>query len=99
MKVIDFKTVSPLFEMERDGEKPFTTRKIDPKDKRFRALAQWHPSFHWAIRITNPATGESFIREIVAVSFLQYLDRREDYFWKRHARFLDWQIIIMGEIL
>jgi len=29
MKILDFKTVSPLFEMERDGIKPFTIRLQD----------------------------------------------------------------------
>ena len=73
MKVIEFKTVSPLFEMERDGIKPFTIRKRD-KDKRFRALAQWIEDYKWTIRITNPATGESFDRLITNVSYLFYAD-------------------------
>jgi len=99
MKIIDFKSVSPLFEMERDGEKPFNIRKIDPKDKRFRALSQWQPSYNWGIRITNPATGESFIREIVAVSFLRYFDAREVDPRKRQATFFDWKIIVLGELV
>ena len=98
MKIIDFKSVSPLFEMERDGEKPFTTRKIYKGDKRFRALSQWQPRYRWGIRITNPATGESFIREIEAVSYLRYFDSRQDDIWKRHAVFYDWRIIVMGEM-
>lgn len=99
MKIIDFKTVSPLFEMERDGEKPFTTRKRDSKDKRFRALAQWEPAYYWGLRITNPTTGESFIREIVAVSYLRYFDSRQDEIGKCQATFYDWRIIIMGDTL
>lgn len=95
MKLIDFKSVSPLFEMERDGEKPFTTRKIDPHDKRFRALSQWNRDSQWSIRITNPATGESFVRKIKAISYLQY--------WNPSKRctlvFYDWKIIIMGEMV
>lgn len=60
MKILDFKTVSPLFEMERDGSKPFTTRMVMPKEAKHRALSQWQPGYKWGIRITNPATGESF---------------------------------------
>jgi hypothetical protein len=99
MKILDFKSVSPLFEMERDGDKPFTTRKIDQKDKRFRALSQWHLGENWGIRITNPATGESFVREIVVVSYLRYFDPRPDDYWKRQAAFYDWRIIVMGELV
>lgn len=99
MKILDWKSVSPLFEWERDGEMPFTVRKIEKGDKRQRALSQWHPNLHWAVRLTNPATGESFIREIVAVSFLRYFDLREDDFWKRHAVFFDWRIIVMGDLI
>ena len=93
MKILDFKSVSPLFEMERDGDKPFEARKIDSKDKRFRALSQWQPHFQWGIRITNPATGESFIREIVAVSYLWY---HYNFDFKVNA---DWKIIVLGEIV
>lgn len=99
MRILDFKSVSPLFEMERDGEKPFEVRKIDSNDKRFRALSQWQPHFQWGIRITNPATGESFIREIVVVSYLRYFDPRPDDLWKRQAAFYDWRIIVMGELV
>lgn len=95
MKILDFKSVSPLFEMERDGDKPFEVRKIDLKDKRFRALSQWQPSYNWGIRITNPATGESFIREIIEVSFLWYYSHSDSGF-KADA---DWKIIVMGEIV
>lgn len=98
MKILDFKSVSPLFEMERDGEKPFQVRKTDSKDKRFRALSQWQPRFQWGIRITNPATGESFIREIVAVSYPLYYDFRGSEFGQQ-AGFYDWKIIVMGEIV
>ena len=95
MRILDFKSVSPLFEMERDGDKPFTTRKIDSKDKRFSALSQWQPHFQWAIRITNPATGESFVREIAVVSYLWYYSNSDSGF----RAFVDWRIIVMGEIL
>ena len=77
MKIIDFKTVSPLFEQERDGEKPFTVRKRDPKDKRFRALSQlgWgNKGQGWLIRITNPATGESFIRRLYWWDYIRDTD-------------------------
>jgi len=71
MKVISFKTVSPLFEMERDGEKPFTTHRWDNKDSRFRALAQWRPAYKWAIKIVNPQTGESFIRRLQDYNYIR----------------------------
>ena len=98
MKILDFKTVSPRFEMERDGEKPFTVRKIEKEDKRQRALSQWQPRFAWLVRITNPATGESFLRRIVAVSYLRYFDLSQEDFYKRQAAFDDWRIIVLGEL-
>lgn len=84
-KIIDFKTVSPLFEEERDGGKNFTLRKVDYKDSRFRVLDQWKDLYDWYIRITNPANSESFIRLIRNVSYLQYVDcsrYREDESWR-----------------
>jgi hypothetical protein len=63
-KIIEFKTVSPLFEMERDGIKPFTTRLIED-DKRFRTLIiEQAFKRKLSIKITNPQTGESFTREV-----------------------------------
>lgn len=74
VKIIEFKTVSPLFEMERDGTKPFTARLKDCTQPRFRALVQWNPEclyvpgkLPWYIKITNPATGEYFYRELIDV--------------------------------
>lgn len=98
MKIIDFKTISPLFEMERDGIKPFTERLIDYHDPRFRALAQWGPDKNWAIRITNPNTGEQFVRQIKDVDYIRYIDGRKqfpDWF----TALWDWRIIIFGERL
>ena len=97
MKIIDFKTVSPLFELERDGEKPFTARLIDPQDKRFKALAQWQPESKWGLRITNSATGESFIRKLVSASLFYYLDFSETVFTRREKAFSNWRLLILGE--
>lgn len=94
MKILDFKTVSPLFEIERDGEKPFSIRKID-KGKRFRALSQWKPWHKWGMRMTNPATGESFVREIKEVSYLWYHDSLE----LGVTPIYDWRIIILGDLV
>ncbi len=67
--VLDFKSVSPFFEWERDGVRPFTERLYDAHDPRFRAISRWWPwlrnSKPIAIRITNPATGEKFMRELI----------------------------------
>ena len=92
MNILDFKTVEPLFSQERDGEKPFTVRRIDPQDKRFRALSQWKRDYQWGIRITNPATGESFVRRIMSVDYLEYWNAQ------KHCEvvFRDWKMIIMG---
>ena len=97
MKIIDFKTVSPLFELERDGGKPFTERLIDPHDQRFKALAQWQPEYEWGIRITNPTTGESFIRKLVSASYFDYLDYSETVFTRREKTFYNWRLLILGE--
>ena len=93
-KIIEFKTVSPMFEMERDGVKMFTVRLIDPKDKRFKALNQWRPEYQWAISTTNPATGEMFKRRIQAVSFLWYY--KQDVGIVANYK---WRIIILGELV
>ena len=64
MKILEFKTISPFFELCRDGQKPFDIRLRDPKDKRFRALSQLPYSNqgeelvkNWAVKFTNPVTG------------------------------------------
>ena len=98
MKILDFKTVSPLFEMERDGEKPFIVRKIEKDDKRQRALSHWWHGWDWVARITNPATGENFMRRIVAVSYLRYFDEAQEDIYKRQAAFFDWRIIVLGKL-
>lgn len=71
-KVIEFKTVSPLFEMERDGVKPFTTRLVDRKDQRFRALSQWSPFYktNWLIKIINPQTHKYFYRKLIGKQYV-----------------------------
>jgi len=74
MKILDFKTVSPLFEMERDGIKPFTTRLADWKDNRFRAIQQCCDENRIAIRITNPVDGENFTREFTGWWYVRRYD-------------------------
>jgi hypothetical protein len=67
---LEFKTVSPLFEMERDGIKPFTTRLWDNNDSRFITLATRRYKFigrrNITIKIVNPANGESFCRRFLS---------------------------------
>jgi hypothetical protein len=78
MREIEFKTVSPLFEMERDGIKPFTTRLLEIDDTRFKELYEWRQFYPQGkspklyIRITNPSTGESFTRLITNISYVEY---------------------------
>lgn len=97
-KIILFKSVSPLFEMERDGIKPFTTRKVDNKDKRFRALSQWHYSLNWGIKIINPNTGEFFIRELKSVNYLRWVDWGKPFYASTQV-FYDWKILVLGELI
>jgi len=102
MKTLDFKTVSPLYEMERDGIKPFTERLYDYTDSRFRALSQWNERCNWAIRIENPDTGESFVRLIQSVDYLRWVDwhiasEANRNFWDRMQIFEKWRIIVFGE--
>lgn len=56
-----FKSISRNFEKERDGEKSNTFRRIDKKDQRFRLLREGEVKY---IKIVNPKTKETFIREI-----------------------------------
>jgi len=87
-RIIEFKSVSPLFEMEKAGEKPFTTRKIEAGDKRFLylgALISSRQPYSY-IKITNIASGETFERRIKAVELLSkcpwwmiiYWEHKED---------------------
>jgi hypothetical protein len=69
--IVEFKTVSPLFEMERDGIKPFTTRLIDKADTRFDVLL--NPNIRTIIKIINPATGESFERKVWHISYVGFI--------------------------
>ena len=95
MKVLEFKTISPFFELCRDGEKPFDIRLIDHKDKRFKALSQWGSSekrnWRWYIRFTNPITGETFTRKLVTWEYIRNLEG-----------FLiqpEWLIMYLGELV
>uniref|UniRef100_A0A6H2A4R4 Uncharacterized protein n=1 Tax=viral metagenome TaxID=1070528 RepID=A0A6H2A4R4_9ZZZZ len=90
-KTINFKTVSPMFEMERDGKKYFTIRKIDYKDSRFRALGQWIKEWDWLIKITEPSTDETFTRHIFNVSRIHVFDARNTTC--KYRTLYDWLII------
>ncbi len=99
IKVLSFKTVSPLFEMERDGIKPFTERLYDRRDGRFRILSRWQPWLKYngrgvVIRITNPANGESFCRRLAGKRYMP----RTYPFDKEQLR-PSWMILYLGEKL
>ena len=90
-KIIEFKCQSPFFELTRDGKKPFDIRLIDPKDARFRALAQWrynHASWKriWAIRLVHPS-GEFICRELRNIDHLRT---------KVRPPFTDWLLLYLG---
>ena len=66
-RILEFKSISPFFEQEKDGSKPFIVLQWHTKDSRFRALALWDLACRrkghkpdWLIKLTNPATGEYF---------------------------------------
>ena len=90
-KILDFKTISPFFEMCRDGEKPFDIRKIDNADARFRALFQIRGKENpqWAIRFTNPATGEVYMKWLLAWNYL--MDHNQ------FCVYPSWAIMYLGE--
>lgn len=95
MKIIDFKTVSPFYELCRDGQKPFDIRLVDHKDKRFRALSQIRnqrkpiTDYKWVIKFTNPATGESFMRYLTGWEYM--IDQ------SFYCIVPDWIIMYLGE--
>lgn len=94
-KIIDFKTISPFFEQERDGIKPFTVRKFEGADPRFRSLSHMCQSKKtYVIRITNPATGERFYRWYLDRRFLRY-GFLEDIKWRGP----EWIVIYMGKLV
>ncbi len=75
MKTLDFKTVSPLYEQEKEGFKPFTVRHMDYSDPRFKYLLKilqdqaMSEDVH--IRITNPGTGEKFTRQLMGFEIIE----------------------------
>jgi hypothetical protein len=78
MKTLEFKTISPFFELCRDGKKPFDIRLQDTHDPRFRALSQVrlvYPLRNWAVKFTNPETNESFTRELFGWDYLYDHDK------------------------
>jgi len=92
-KILEFKTISPFFEMCRDGGKPFDIRKVDSKDPRFRALFQirYKKNVQWAIKFTKPATGEYFTRWLYA---WDYMVDQDGFCFEP-----DWLIMYLGEIV
>ena len=90
-KIIEFKCLSPFFELTRDGKKPFDIRLIDPKDARFRALSQWKSNNAswkrlWAIRLVHPS-GQSICRELLDVDYVRT---------KIGLPIIDWLILYLG---
>jgi hypothetical protein len=85
--VVNFKTVSPLFEMERDGIKPFTTRLLPVTDERFLHLygcLSCHPEMEHElfITITNPETRESFTRNVIDATEVPHTEDWHNIHWK-----------------
>ena len=74
--IVEFKTVSPLFEMERDGIKPFTTRKLDPMEERMFSVAAFLNGIPMRIQITNPINYEGFERKVSHVSVIPHTRRQ-----------------------
>mgnify|MGYP001572887257 CR=1 FL=1 len=93
MKILKFKTISPFFELCRDGGKPFDIRLIDHKDKRFRALSQirFKENPGWAIKFTNPTTGENFARLLLKWDYLRS--------WTGYVIEPNWAIVYLGELV
>jgi hypothetical protein len=88
MKILEFKTISPFFELCRDGKKPFDIRLFDYHDKRFRSLSQ-----RWVenIKFINPVTGESYTRKLKDWRYIQDTDHK---FIKPY-----WIIMYLGKVV
>ena len=89
MTTLPFKQFSPLYEMAKSGEMPFTVRKVDYLDSRFAILEQRMERAYIgddiAICITNPATGDTFTRKLKAIE---------------HVRLSpDWLILYLDELV
>lgn len=93
-KVLEFKTITPFFELCRDGQKLFDIRMYDPKDSRFKAL---HPVRFikdlkgWVVRFTNPATGDTFCRILTG---WDYMTDQNHWSFKPN-----WIIIYLGDLV
>ena len=93
-KVLDFKSITPFFELCRDGLKPFDIRLHDSRDSRFKALHQVRfikDLKGWVIRFINPATGETFCRRLLG---WEYMTDQNRVCFKP-----DWVIMYLGETI
>ena len=76
LETVTFKSIDSIFQKERSGVKPNTSRVVDWKDERFRILAQmalgYLPMGH--IRIENAEhKGINFTRKIKDITFFEDL--------------------------
>lgn len=90
MKTLEFKCISPFFELTRDGKKPFDIRLVDYNDPRFRTLAQWGHWRQWAIKLTNPVTGESLCKRLIGKCYMP----GRDYF---SPSIENWIVLYLGD--
>ncbi len=82
--IIQFKTITPYFEKEEDGNKCNTVRKVEDCDSRFDMLMEIIQADDYGgrldkIKIVNPKTNESFERIITDVT---YYDERFIISWR-----------------
>ena len=84
MKVVEFKSYPYHWNLTKEGKKPFDLRFYDNKDPRFRALAQWKPTWdNWLIKLINTETGE----------YLYY--KLDDLRWEQPSD--GWVTIMLGK--
>lgn len=92
-KVLEFKSTEPFYSQEKDTATPFTVRRRDYQDPRFRALAQWRRWYHWLVKITNPATGDYFYRELIMRRYFPGPS------WEGYPALEGWVILYLGDVI
>jgi len=82
IREVTFKSISPFYEWEKSGDKPFTFRKIDMGDRRFYDLGKFTATSRLTIKIINPANGESFERKVTGVEYLKRCPNWMVIYWE-----------------
>ena len=78
LNIVTFEVPSPIFEMQRSGDMPFTVQKWNPDNPQTRLIAE-HYQMDIILEIVNPETKETFKRRLFKLRF--HYTRKVDNTW------------------